>query len=681
MSAQSRTPVVDDIPFGFTEADGVHAKSWEEKFQADEATLEGRAWASDFLAAFRTAQAYFAREYREPLRTAYGDEWAKVLDQSFKVYAALIDAAADGDEAKSKVRRFECPAWKAQTHLSRTFLPPLDDEEFKRMSDTLARGWQRLGWTWVRRLQLVTGVALFECDTVGFKANRDKKPATYTDRFTDLLLATMRGARASRRKNRVNKFDLAFAACLKEFQKDGRIPVYAPDARDKTEQEAREKVKAEKAELEAKLKAEAAAARKEPTIQIEAITRRAAAKAGKIAAELPEDEAHAVAVAFMEWANEEWERATGKVLPFPPVPPVIKTADTEISAESEKCELIASPQDQDCDFTAENNDPALFSADNLSAGALVLEVLEFDPEPEPRGVNLEHAQLAAQACASVGIGQHIKTIFVDDTKSFEGGCTFAEETNIVQFQERLPAYLKRNHDSGVESMTVRIRWKGETQYLQIDDCTSEVMERLAPFAFLQFWTSPECGQTFLAFADKLALEQYKELRHRIFDGPIKKSGANGGAHGSIRWPGSQNKKPKRRYPDGESPRVQLARVAMGRKVAVAELEAAGLLAAPKPKPTVEEVRVIRGRFPKAGDFPDMNHYLATSKDRSTAEMKWCVRALGMGHTRAAVEAELMRIGEKARARNNDSYARDTVNNAAEHIGLNQRRESYAGGAA
>jgi len=221
MSAQSRTPVVDDIPFGFTEADGVHAKSWEEEFQADEATLEGRAWSSDFLAAFRTAQGYFAREYGAALRTAYGAEWAKVLDQSFKVYAALIDAAADGDESKSKVRRFECPAWKAQTYLSRTFLPPLDDEEFKRMSATLGRGWQRLGWVWVRRLQLVTSVALFECDTVGFKANREKKAATYTDNFTDLLLATIRKARASRRKSRVNNFDLAFVAVSKNFKPTG----------------------------------------------------------------------------------------------------------------------------------------------------------------------------------------------------------------------------------------------------------------------------------------------------------------------------------------------------------------------------------------------------------------------------------------------------------------------------
>jgi hypothetical protein len=679
MSAQYRTPVADDIPFGFTEADGVHAKSWEEEFQADESTLKGRAWSSDLIAAFRTAQGSFAREYREPLRTAYGDEWAKVLDQSFKVYAALIDAAADGDEAKSKVRRFDCPAWKAQTYLSRTFLPPLDDDEFKRISATLARGWQRLGWTWVHKLQLVTGLALFECDTIYFKENRDRKPAAYTDRFTDLLLATMRAARASRRKNRVNRFDLAFASCLKEFQKDGRIPVYAPNARDQAEQEAREKVKAEKAELEAKLKAEADAARKEPTIQIEAITRRAAARAGKIAAELPEDEAHAVALGFLEWANDEWKRATGKLLPFPAVPPVFKTADTEILDGAESASSCASPQGQDCAFTAENGDPPVFSEDNLSAGTPALEVLEFEPEPEPRGVNLDHALTAAAACASVGI-KRVKTIFVDDTKAnFEDSCTLAEELTIEEFEKRLPAYIERNRASSVESMTVRFRFKGGTQYLQIDDCTPEVMERLAPFAFLQFWTSPECGQTILAFADKLTLEQFEEVRYRILHGPIEKSGANGGAHGSMRWPGSQNKKPKRRYADGESPRIQLARMAMGRKVALSELEAAGLLAAPKPKPTVEEVRVIRGRFPKAGDFPDMNYYLAqTGGDRSRAEMKWCVRALGMGHTRATVEAELAQIGAKAKVRHNDGYARDTVDKAAAHVGLNQ---SYAGGAA
>ena len=145
MSAQYRTPVADDIPFGFTEADGVHEQTWEEKYQADEATLKARAWSSDLIAAFRTAQGFFARECSDGLREAYGAEWAKVLDQSFKVYAALIDAAAEDDESKSKVRRFPCAAWKAQTYLSRTVLPPLDEKEFSRVSATLARAWRRRG--------------------------------------------------------------------------------------------------------------------------------------------------------------------------------------------------------------------------------------------------------------------------------------------------------------------------------------------------------------------------------------------------------------------------------------------------------------------------------------------------------------------------------------------------------
>ncbi len=82
---QPTPPDASEIPFGFTEVDGVHEQTWEEKYQADENTLKARAWSSDFLAAFRTAQAYFARECRDGLREAYGADWAKVLDQSFKV--------------------------------------------------------------------------------------------------------------------------------------------------------------------------------------------------------------------------------------------------------------------------------------------------------------------------------------------------------------------------------------------------------------------------------------------------------------------------------------------------------------------------------------------------------------------------------------------------------------------
>ena len=670
MSAQYRTHVADDIPFGFTEADGVHAKSWEEEFQADEGTLKGRAWSSDLIAAFRTAQGYFAREYREPLRTAYGDEWAKVLDQSFKVYAALIDAAAGGDEAKSKVRRFDCPAWKAQTYLSRTFLPPLDDDEFKRIAATLARGWQRLGWTWAHKLQLVTGLALFECDTIYFKENRDRKPAAYTDRFTDLLLATMRAARASRRKNRVNRFDLAFASCLKEFQKDGRIPVYAPNARDQAEQEAREKVKAEKTELEAKLKAEADAARKEPTIQIEAITRRAAARAGKIAAELPEDEAHAVALGFLEWANDEWKRATGKLLPFPAVPPVFKTADTNISDDAENPTSRPSPQDQDCDFTAENDDPAVFSEDNLSAGTPASEVLEFEPEPEPRGQSLAEAKAALDAFVSVGARACVAVV-VDDALSFEEGVVTDAHLPVDEFRLGLPYHLEHNLDNETHSLCVRFSgitpswdWYGSRRLIQADDCSAEEYARLLPFSFFAVRTSltPRGFQVWIALSDEIAdHEEFKRQKRRLygkFNPTRDKKKLNGGAHGSVRWPGTLNRKPKRRYPDGESPRVQLLHVAPGRITSLAELDAAGLLAPAPQKATPEEVRELKAKLPD-GSWPDINDYLGRQSDRSGPECGWAMAALGRGWPRRSVVAKLREIGPKASTRD-DAYAEQTV---------------------
>jgi len=168
MSAQPS--YIDDIPFGFTEADGVHEQSWQEKFQADDPTLRARAWSSDLLAAFRTAKAYFTCQYGEKLRETYGDEWAMILDRSFEVYAALIDAAGKADEHKAKVRRFPLAAWEAQAHLSRVSIPSgLDPAAFKRFTNTLARGWRRYGWNWVHKLQLITGVALFERESTEFQ--------------------------------------------------------------------------------------------------------------------------------------------------------------------------------------------------------------------------------------------------------------------------------------------------------------------------------------------------------------------------------------------------------------------------------------------------------------------------------------------------------------------------------
>jgi len=661
MSAQPLPPSLSDIPAGFTEADGVHEQAWQEKYQADEATLKARAWPSDFLAAFRTAQAYFARECRDGLREAYGTDWAKVLDQSFKVYAALIDAAAEDEESKSKVRRFPCAAWKAQTYLSRTVLPPLDDEEFNRVSGTLARGWRRMGWTWIHRLQLVSGVALFECDTISFRENQAKKPATYTDRFTDLLLATIRRARASRSKKRVNKFDLAFEQCLKEFREQKLIPDYAPEAKKLEEKAARTKVKADAQKME-----------QEPTAQVEGIARRATAKAAKITASLPSDEALAVDIALVEWITDEWKKATGRVLPFPSCLPV-EEADTTFSDVPETVSSCASPQGQDCDFPAENAETASSHADNLSVETPAQVSVEYDAEPEPRGINLAEATAAVDACASVG-AEHVLVVWTDETLPPEENCTGTDRyKSLAEFQADLSRLLKCNEQSPVESMAVRVRWKGETHLLQVDECAPEALERLAPYSFMQIMTSPRNGQAWLAFSESFTQEQYNELKDRLFTrlNPTKDpKGVNGGAHGSVRWPGSLNRKPSRRYADGESPRVQLLLACPGRTVTLAELDAAGLLAPAPPKKTREQIREIKGRLPDG--WPSMDELLGRHKDRSTAEFAWSCRAIEAGWPQYRVEEELARIGAKACTRTRDNYVAETVAAAARKVGFGAR---------
>jgi hypothetical protein len=650
---QPNPPDTSEIPFGFTEADDVHEKSWQEKYQADEATLKARAWPSDFLAAFRTAQAYFARECRDGLREAYGADWAKVVDQGFKVYAALIDAAAEDDESKSKVRRFPCAAWKAQTYLSRTVLPPLDEKEFSRVSATLARGWRRLGWTWVHRLQLISGVALFECDTIDFKENWDKKPATYTDRFTDLLLATIRRARASRSKKRVNRFNLAFEQCLKEFREQKLIPDYAPEAKKPEAKAARAKAKAEAQEM-----------KQAPTVQVERIARRATAAAAKIVADLPGDEALAVDIALVEWITDEWKKATGRVLPFPPVRPVVKMADTAFSAAPETASSCASPQGQDCDFPAENDETASSQAEKLSYETPARVSVEYDPEPEPRGQSMSHALAALGAFASVGVTD-FKIVMVDETKPRGENCALAEDVSGEAFAENMARYLDRNL-SKPESLAVR---PAHTRRLcQHDDCNAEVLERLAPFCFLQELTSPANGQAWLCVSDDFASdEDFKIFRTRLLS-KLKDTGANGGAYGSTRWPGSLNKKPQRKYADGESPRVQLLRVQPGRTVSAAELDAAGLLAPLPPKKTPEQIREIKGRLPQG--WPNFDEFLHRhAGDRSKAEFAWCCRAIELGWPLYKVEEQLARIGAKASTRTRDAYITDTVTNAALKVGV------------
>lgn len=631
------------------------SETYQELHQADERTLKLRGWASDVIAAFRTAKSYFAREYGDELRGVYGAEWLTVIDRAFEVYAALMDAAAQEEgSTKARVRRFRLSNWRAQTYLSRTSAPYMEEEAFRRFKGRMERAWSRYGWKWIHQLQCVTACALFERDAIPYSENRDGEPTAYTDHLTDLLVATIQRSRQSRRK-RVDRIEEAFAECLKEFRAGGRVPPYAPEWQPEPKAEDVPEPKAEVDDAE-------------PTAKVESIVRGVARRSAKIAQPLSDEETDALGLAALVWFAEEWEKRTGRPLR---VPPVLEEADIEISEASADPTSCASAQGANCDFPAKTEEMTLRPPDNMSAGSPALEVLEYDPEPEPRGVSLADAEAAVAACSSVGI-EHVKVVFVDDTKprGAPGGCTLAEDLQLDDFQRRLPEFLERNRASGVESFTVRLRRKDDVRLVQVDDCTAEVKDVLAPFCFLAHATSPGNWQVWLCLADDLTPAQYDEARRRLLK-RLEPTGANGGAYGSTRWPGSLNHKPKRRYEDGEAPRVALFYAALGRRCAVAELDAAGLLAPLRPRPSAEAKRAIRGRFPGPNEWPDMDYYLAqTGGDRSRAESKWCVRALSMGHPSASVRAELAHIGAKAGLRQRDNYIDDTVERAVRWLDLN-----------
>lgn len=656
----------------------VEGVTWEKLGHADDATLKARSWNSDLFAAFRVARAYYAETYGEKLREVYGCEWAKVITQAFEVYAALIDAAEDDEDdarRKSRIRRFPLKAYRAAEYLTGKPVPFIGDPDaFAKRRASLERLWSRSGWVWVDRLQKVTGDALCERTTPGFEGNKGSGESTfYTERFSDLLTETIRAARRSRAR-RVNKFRAAFVEALRTFRREGQLPKYAPEWKpppSEQEQRASATVRAYRAApLAYCLAAVLAEEAKRPEVKAREMIARVYARAFTL---LGEDEAakDALQIEAHAWLDEIRE---GEELSAAPVcPPCVSTAD---SSEQDATlhlapepEFVARASEGVCDFPAENDKTAEGAADIYVRREPPAEVLEFEPEPEPRGLSMSDADATLTACASVGIDKYL-AVFLDDTiTDFEESCTFSEYGDPRQFRARLDGYLKRNQ-ARRESLSVRLRFKGEFKVMQLDDCPPEALKALAPYSFLQVATSPGNGQAWIALADELDEDGYKALRYRLFSerAPLGKLKVNGGAHGSVRWPGSLNCKPSRRYRDGEPPRVQLLRAALGLKVSVAELEAAGLLGAAPPKPDPRVVREIRGRLPKG--WPDLNDsYAQFGRDRSRAEFVWCMKALRRGWPSSHVEAELASLGVKASARARDSYIRDTVANAARIVGV------------
>jgi hypothetical protein len=226
----------------------------------------------------------------------------------------------------------------------------------------------------------------------------------------------------------------------------------------------------------------------------------------------------------------------------------------------------------------------------------------------------------------------------------------------------LPELVERT-EQGAESLIIRPRGGA---LIQLDDCSLELAERLEPFVFMTFETSPDNYQAWIALPEETSEAELKAVRSRLLT-VLDETGANGGAYGAMRWPGSINRKPSR-----NGFRVRLHRVWLSAYCTVAELEAAGLLApvAPVPQPPPAKPKGFRLRLGGNQVFPSYDRCLAEKDgDRSKADAAFLKLCSLRGFSMVEAVAELERVSERAREerqRGRRDYANRTWNFVTTH---------------
>ncbi len=239
----------------------------------------------------------------------------------------------------------------------------------------------------------------------------------------------------------------------------------------------------------------------------------------------------------------------------------------------------------------------------------------------------------------------------------QGALHSVETLDGAKFRSLIPSLVARAAAAG-ESLIVRPE---ASNLIQLDDLSSDALERIEPFAFLALETSPDNFQAWLSVS--VEGEGRAALRRRLIDC----LGADSGASGAMRWPGSLNCKPSRRLLDGSFPAVRLFWFSNHAGITPEQLEVAGLLAPLKIAPA-NPPRESTSPLPAADAptrYPDYARELAAaSGDRSRADLRWCLLSLSWGWSRDSVAAELVRVSEKARARRAGGYIARTVEAAA-----------------
>jgi hypothetical protein len=231
----------------------------------------------------------------------------------------------------------------------------------------------------------------------------------------------------------------------------------------------------------------------------------------------------------------------------------------------------------------------------------------------------------------------------------------------ADLRRTLPALLDEGTSKG-QNIILRPRGAG-MQFIQLDDLDASGTDRIEGSTFLTLKTSPGNFQGWIALPESEGSEDFtRRLR--------KGTGADPTASGATRIAGSYNFKPKH-APD--FPQVRIASSSPGHITTRAQLEAAGLVAAPEPPPAPRPPAPRRSGSRRPG-WPSYAKCIAgaplnheqTGPDVSRADFMFCLLALDWGQTQEATAARLMEESQKAKE-NGERYAKLTAQNAAAAI--------------
>jgi hypothetical protein len=307
-----------------------------------------------------------------------------------------------------------------------------------------------------------------------------------------------------------------------------------------------------------------------------------------------------------------------------------------------------------------------FQSDTPSGAArpdtiLVEEVSDLDGETVAPPVFLESegdtgggvVDSLATVSAFESVGADSFTVTMRDEESGKGE---AQEMAGAELRAWLPALLERN-ETREESLIIRPR---SASVVQVDDLDRAGVERLKPFSFLTIETSPGNYQAWLAIA---GADSVSGVRSRL----LEKVGADVGANGATRLPGSLNRKPKHRRADGSYPRVRVVSVAPSFLVTVEELEGAELLVSPAAAPPVwTEHRGLRVNSRAARAFPSYEKCLADKGgNRSKADASFLKICELRGFTMGEAIEELKRVAGRDKLKRDD-YIKRTANFVLAH---------------